>query len=177
MLGSVSKFTASQVAGTLQCFKTQPVGGCCLMRGYSCMERVGLSDRVIIFISPWMHRSCPVFYLLSRQHGLIQTQILVQWIAVSETLAGSIRTQLDPETRATNTCVLLPSICCTSLSLSCFSKGRTWYHQGEMSKVQFYKISASYSHLISPSLTVQAEHLQIQLCLYRLGFFWQVDSF
>lgn len=117
MLGSVSKFTASQVAGTLQCFKTQPVGGCCLMRGYSCMEKVGLSDRVIIFISPWMHRSCPVFYLLSRQHGLIQTQILVQWIAVSETLAGSIRTQLDPETRATNTCVLLPSICCTSLSL------------------------------------------------------------
>lgn len=172
MLGSVSKFTASQVAGTLQWFKTQPVWGCCLMRGYSCMERVGLSDHVILFISPWMHRPCPVFYLLSRQHGMIWTQILVQWTAVSETLAGSIRTQLDPETRATDTCVLLPSLCCTSISLNCSPKRRVWYHQGQMSKVQACNISASYSHLISPSLTVQAKHLQIQLCVYRLGFFW-----
>lgn len=142
MLGSVSKFTVSQVARTLQWSKTQPVWGCCLVRGYSCMERVGLSDHVILFISLWMHRPCPVFYLLSRQHGMVWTQILVQWTAVSETLAGGIRTQLDPETRAMNTCVLLPSICCTPVSLSCFSKRRMWYHQGEMSKGQVYNISA-----------------------------------
>lgn len=172
MLGSVSKFTASQVAGTLQWFKTQPVWGCCLMRGYSCMERVRLSDCVIIFISHECtdRALCFTCYLGSVEWN--GTQILVQWSAVSETLAGNRRTQLDPETRATNTCALVPSICCTPVSLSCFSKRRIWYYQGKMSKAQSYNISASYSHLISPSLTVQVEHLQIQLRLYRLGFFW-----
>lgn len=100
------KFYFSRSRGTAMIQNSACLGGCCLMRGYSCMERVRLSDPVIIWISPWMHRPCPVFYLLSREQAMIWTQLLVQRTAVSETLAGSVRTQLDPGTRATNTCVL-----------------------------------------------------------------------